>query len=93
MSLQRMKTLFCIVVMALAVILVARAGGIGEIAAIILLTGALPGWTFAEKAMLARAFEQAATFLEVLQHADEASQPPDQVLQASPAQKQRARQG
>lgn len=42
MSLRRMKTLYCVSAISIALILAALAGGIGEIAAIILLAGALP---------------------------------------------------
>lgn len=49
MSLHKAKTLYCVSVMALALILAARAGGIGEVTAVILLAGALPAWALIGK--------------------------------------------
>lgn len=88
MSLHKAKTLFCIVAMAVGVLLFAVGSTPYWLASMIVLGGALPGWRLAEKAMLAQAFDQAATFLEGLRRADEASQQPDRVLQDSPAPKQ-----
>ena len=50
MSLRRAKQIYCIVVISIALILVALAGGIGHITAIIILAGALPGWRVATRA-------------------------------------------
>ena len=44
MSLARLKTLYCIAVMAAGIILAARAGFIGWLAAILILSCALPAW-------------------------------------------------
>lgn len=47
MSLRRMKVLYCVVVIALGLILASQAGDIGQIAAVLLLASALPGWKLA----------------------------------------------
>ena len=50
MTLRRMKTLYCIAVMAIGILLTALGGLLGWIAAILLLSGALPGWAIATRA-------------------------------------------
>lgn len=42
--LERYKTLYCVIVMAAGVILAARAGFIGWLAAVLILSFALPAW-------------------------------------------------
>lgn len=87
------RIIFLISAASVASLLLVSGGVVDAIAAIIVAAGARPGWWIAEKTMLAQAFEQAATFLECLQHVDEASPLPDQALRALPAQKRRARRG
>lgn len=93
MSLHRLKTLYCIAVIALGIILAVVGGIVGWIAAILILGGALPGWGVAERIFLAQAFDQAATFLEGLQLAGGASQQPDPIPQASHSQTRHSDQG
>ena len=90
MSPQAARIVFLICAASVAALLLVAGGTIDAIAAVLVAAGARPGWWMAEKIMLAQALEQAATFLEVLRHADEASPLPDQALQALPARKQRA---
>jgi hypothetical protein len=93
MTPQIARIIFLISAASVACLLLASGSVVNTIAAIVVAAGAKPSWWIVEKTMLAQAFEQAATFLEGLQRVDEASQRPDQVLRASPAQKQRARRG
>lgn len=63
MSLRRMKTLYCVSVMAVALILAALAGPIGVIAAIVILAGALPGWKVAIRTAATSALRSAKATL------------------------------
>lgn len=83
MSLRRIKTLYCLAVIAIGVLLAALGGWVGWLAAVLVLGGALPGWKAVERTFLAQALCQAATFLEGLRRADEASQPLDPAPQVS----------
>jgi hypothetical protein len=87
---RRAKTLFCVAAMAIGILLYVAGGVVYWVASITVLGGALPSWALIERAMLAHAFEQAATFLEELRPADEASQQPDQDHRDSPVLLQRA---
>lgn len=49
MSLRRMKTLYCIAVIAIAILLFATGSFVYWIASMVLLGGALPGWRIATR--------------------------------------------
>lgn len=72
MSLRKAKTLYCIIVMAVALILAGLAGWIGQLAAIIILASALPGWRLITRAAATNALSGALTLLEDAPHTPEA---------------------
>lgn len=93
MSPNTARILFFLSTASIALLLLAAGGIVNTIAAILVAAGAVPGWWAVEKTMLAQALDQAATFLEGLRRAGEASPQLDQAHQASPAQEPRDRQG
>lgn len=51
MSLRRIKTLYCLAVIAIGVLLAALGGWVGWLAAVLVLSGALPGWIMGVRAI------------------------------------------
>lgn len=49
MSLRKVKTLYCIAVMAIAIVLAVLGHWVGWVTAVVLLSGALPGWRLATR--------------------------------------------
>lgn len=64
MSLRRMKTLYCIAAMALAIILTWTGILLCWIAAVALLSGALPGWSIATRVASDQGADQALSVVE-----------------------------
>lgn len=86
MSLRGIRTVYIIVAATVVTTLIASDDLVRILVAALIVIGAWPLWSLIRHCLQAEALEEAAMFLEALQHADEEDPPPALTLPALPAQ-------
>lgn len=76
MALRRLKVLYCLVILFVSLILASLAGWVGQVAAVLLLGSALPGWQLIGRTWKAATLRDVATQAQII--ADQrAPEPPE----------------